>query len=257
MLLDEIKHLHIAKQKNNFPLHYHETFCISFIRKGLEQLDIAGKSILSEHGQITITNPYELHASPLAHKDMHLSFDTLYISEELMRYFLGGQNIKFDKRQITDTACMQLYDSLIQARIQMNDINIQHALSQFIPLLAQHAQWQKEDHQDIIPRRWQEVHAYIDNNLTQKIKLDQLAHIANMNKYSFSKQFKRSTGMTPFNYVLMKKVFAARQLIDSHTDLTQLAYQFDFTDMAHFSKTFKRFVGLSPKLYKSQYYTSA
>ena len=50
--------------------------------------------------------------------------------------------------------------------------------------------------------------------------------------------------------LLMKKVFSSKMLINSNTELTTLAYQYNFTDLAHFSKTFKRFVGISPKNYQ-------
>ncbi|MEO1714300.1 MAG: helix-turn-helix domain-containing protein [Bacteroidota bacterium] len=50
----------------------------------------------------------------------------------------------------------------------------------------------------------------------------------------------------------MQKVFAAKNQIDPSTKLCELAYQFDFTDSAHFSRQFKRFVGVSPRTYKKQ-----
>jgi len=58
------------------------------------------------------------------------------------------------------------------------------------------------------------------------------------------------TGMTPMNYVLMRKIFSSKALIKSNLELTEIAYQYNFTDIAHFSKTFKRFIGISPKKYQ-------
>ena len=52
------------------------------------------------------------------------------------------------------------------------------------------------------------------------------------------------------NYILMKKIFSSKKLIDSNSELTDIAYQYNFTDLAHFSKTFKRFIGVSPKKYQ-------
>jgi AraC-like DNA-binding protein len=52
------------------------------------------------------------------------------------------------------------------------------------------------------------------------------------------------------NYVLMRKIFSSKALIKSNIELTEVAYQYNFTDIAHFSKTFKRFIGISPKRYK-------
>jgi AraC-like DNA-binding protein len=48
----------------------------------------------------------------------------------------------------------------------------------------------------------------------------------------------------------MRKVFSSKRLIHSNSELTEIAYLYNFTDLAHFSKTFKRFIGISPKKYK-------
>ena len=74
--------------------------------------------------------------------------------------------------------------------------------------------------------------------------------MANINKYGFAKKFKVSKGMTPMNYIIMRKIFSSKRLINPSSELTEIAYQYNFTDMAHFSKTFKRFIGISPKKYQ-------
>jgi AraC-like DNA-binding protein len=74
--------------------------------------------------------------------------------------------------------------------------------------------------------------------------------MANINKFGFSRKFKALTGMTPMNYILMHKIFSSKKLINKNSELTDIAYDYNFTDMAHFSKTFKRYVGLSPKNYQ-------
>ena len=74
--------------------------------------------------------------------------------------------------------------------------------------------------------------------------------IANLNKFGFAKKFKIFTGMSPMNYILMRKIFSSKKLISPNSELTKIAYQYNFTDMAHYSKTFKRFIGISPKKYK-------
>jgi AraC-like DNA-binding protein len=75
--------------------------------------------------------------------------------------------------------------------------------------------------------------------------------MANINKYGFVKKFKASTGMTPINYILMKKIFSSKSLIHPNSDITELAYQYNFCDLAHFSKTFKQYIGISPKKFQS------
>jgi len=54
------------------------------------------------------------------------------------------------------------------------------------------------------------------------------------------------------NYILLKKIFSAKDLITTSTDLTKKAHQYNFTDLAHFSKTFKR--GGQPQDLQYNYY---
>ena len=49
----------------------------------------------------------------------------------------------------------------------------------------------------------------------------------------------------------MKKIFDCKARIDSNSELTELAYLYSFSDLAHFSNTFKRYVGISPKKYQA------
>ena len=65
MPFNEIEYISIENQTTEFPKHFHETFCISLIYKGIEQIDFENQSLFSEAGSISITNPYEVHSNPL------------------------------------------------------------------------------------------------------------------------------------------------------------------------------------------------
>ncbi len=251
MNLDQLECLSVAHQKTDFPDHYHETFCISLIHKGVECIALNGIHFYSELNSITITNPYEVHANPLIDKDVDLAFDTLYVSTDLMKYLLAGQNINFSNRKIEHEQAVQLFLQIKNAINQKSPQQAEQDLQEFAKILAHYAQPQSDDYQELIPLLWQNVNDYIEANLTDKLNLEQLAKITNLNKYSFAKKFKTTTGMSPINFILMKKIFAAKQVITPYTELTDLAYQYDFADLAHFSKTFKRFVGISPKQYQN------
>jgi AraC-like DNA-binding protein len=71
-----------------------------------------------------------------------------------------------------------------------------------------------------------------------------------MDKFKFAKSFKYFCGISPMNYMLIKRVFEAKETISKETNLTALAYEFNFTDMSHFSRQFNRYIGLSPKKYQ-------
>jgi AraC-like DNA-binding protein len=250
VILDNLEYINVQKQVTDFPKHYHETFCISLIHKGIEQIELENQSIFSEKGCITITNPYEIHSNPLIDNTSQVEFDTIYISKDLMKYLFNGQNITFINRKINNKKANQLF-RLLKNAITINDIPaIENLLFQFVATLRHYSQEKKEEYSELNFNSLNNISVYIDNNISNKFCLDGLSKVADLNKYGFAKKFKASTGMTPMNYILMKKIFSSKKLITKNTDLTQIAFDYEFSDLAHFSNTFKRYVGISPKTYQ-------
>ena len=251
MLFDNLEYLSIENQTTDFPKHFHETFCISLIHNGIEQIDFDNQTLFSEKGSISITNPYEIHSNPLTDKDICLKFDTIYLSNDLMKYLLNGQNIKFANRKINSEKANQLFMELKYAIDTKNPEYVEFSLKQFVNTLKIYSQENTKKYCEQNLYEFKDVSNYIEHNICEKFCLDELSKIANINKYGFIKKFKISTGMTPINYILMKKIFASKTLINPNSDITELAYLYNFCDLAHFSKTFKQYIGISPKKFQS------
>lgn len=250
-MTNEIDFISVRNQSQDFPKHFHETFCISLIRNGIEKIELENHFLYSEANCISITNPYEVHANPLIDPESKVSFDTIYISPELMTHFLNGERIEFQNRQIRDVKINRIFAQLLDEMKQNKPLNSELFLREFISQLSHYARTHQEEtafHSDYLT----ELTTYIEQNLEDKLYLDELARITHLNKYGFAKKFKLLTGMSPMSYVLMKKVFAAKAKIHADCDLTDLAYAYNFTDISHFSHSFKKYVGVSPKAYRDQ-----
>jgi len=250
MKFENLEYITIENQTTSFPKHFHETFCISLIHQGIEKIDFENQSLFSEAGTISITNPYEIHSNPLIDNDSYLKFDTIYIPNEVMKHVLNGKNIEFLNRQITNKKANKLFLDLKNALNTKNPKTIEFCLFQFINILKTYSQENKNEYSELNFDSFNIISDYIEKHIYDKFCLNQLSKMANINKYGFAKKFKVSTGMTPMNYILMRKIFSSKRLINPSSELTEIAYQYNFTDMAHFSKTFKRFVGISPKKYQ-------
>ena len=100
MNFDDLEYISIDNQTTEFPKHFHETFCISLIHQGTEQIDFENQNLFSEAGSISITNPFEIHSNPIIDLNFPLKFDTIYISNDLMKAALDGKNIIFLNRKI-------------------------------------------------------------------------------------------------------------------------------------------------------------
>ena len=67
----------------------------------------------------------------------------------------------------------------------------------------------------------------------------------------FSREFKRSTGNTPWEHVVQLRLEGARQLLESGESASEAALRFGFSDQSHLSRLFKLKYGVTPSSFKS------
>ncbi|MBO0993283.1 helix-turn-helix domain-containing protein [Bacillus sp. SD088] len=91
---------------------------------------------------------------------------------------------------------------------------------------------------------------YIDQHLSEKIKVETLAELANLHPNYFMHYFKSILGLSPIAFINQKKMKQAQYLLQN-TDQTiaEVAEQVGL-DIYYFSKVFKRFTGFSPTKYR-------
>jgi transcriptional regulator of acetoin/glycerol metabolism len=91
------------------------------------------------------------------------------------------------------------------------------------------------------------VHEYMDAHISENIDLPVLATVAGVSVYHFAREFKRSTGVTPHNYLVRKRVERAKDML-ARTDfsLTEIALATGFADQSHLARNFRQMVSLTP-----------
>lgn len=96
---------------------------------------------------------------------------------------------------------------------------------------------------------WQrkKVIRYIDENVDTRLRVSDLSEQVRLSVSRFSKGFNVTFGRPPYDYVLSRRMEAAKYLIAStHEPLSQIAHACGLSDQAHLSKIFKRLVGTTP-----------
>jgi AraC-like DNA-binding protein len=93
---------------------------------------------------------------------------------------------------------------------------------------------------------------FIHDNSHRDVSLHELAAVAGLSPYHFSKRFKASCGTSPMRYVNQFKVRQACQLLDNSTDsIRHIALSLGFDDPYYFSRLFKKTMGMSPQHYRA------
>lgn len=100
-----------------------------------------------------------------------------------------------------------------------------------------------------------EIQEYIDSNFTQDIRLNDVADKFYINLYTVSRNFKRYTGLTFKQYIILQRISKARQLLVDTTDsVTQIAMDSGFGNVNHFIRTFKTVEGITPYQYRTRFH---
>ena len=105
-----------------------------------------------------------------------------------------------------------------------------------------------------LPRgRLRAVVEYIEEHLDANPTLEQMAAVARLSAYHFARQFKAATGLPPHQYVILRRVERARQLLQAGTDLSlaKVAACAGFSDQSQFCHHFKRLVGVTPGQFRT------
>lgn len=96
-----------------------------------------------------------------------------------------------------------------------------------------------------------DVQDYIDANLGEDIALADLAGLLALPLDTFARQFRATTGLPPYAYVIKRRVEQAESLLrGTDMPISEIALALGFSSQSHFTTTFRRGMGLTPQVYR-------
>src|SRR5215510_13469428 len=98
-----------------------------------------------------------------------------------------------------------------------------------------------------------QVTEFIADNYGREIKLAELAQVAGMSSFHFAREFKRSTGTTPHQYLIKFRIERAKALLAKRDlPLIEVSLRSGFSHQSHFTRLFRRVTGTTPHSYRTQ-----
>ena len=96
--------------------------------------------------------------------------------------------------------------------------------------------------------------ALLHEHHAEPLRVAELARQAGLSRSQFDRQFHRLFGTPPREYLLRVRIHAASHLLEE-TDrkTTEIAQETGFYDHSHFSRTFRRIMGCSPRIYRRRH----
>ena len=85
------------------------------------------------------------------------------------------------------------------------------------------------------------------------LSLEDMCAMTGYSKNQIIRLFRKDTGMTPIQFQMARKMeFAAKLLLYSNQTITQIGAQVGMEDSNYFSKTFRKYIGESPRSYRNR-----
>jgi AraC family transcriptional regulator len=104
----------------------------------------------------------------------------------------------------------------------------------------------------LAPSSLRRIDDYVAAHLGQDLALAELAAITGLSRHQFVRRFHRSTGYTPHQYVIARRIERAATLLrETRLSIVDVASATGFASQSHLSTLFRRHRGLSPDQYRA------
>lgn len=100
-----------------------------------------------------------------------------------------------------------------------------------------------------LSEKLQDVLIFIDEHLTEDLSLDRISDHFSLNKSYLGRLFKKETGSTIYNLIMLKRISLAKQLLSEGKNVSEACSLSGFNDYSNFIRTFKQVTGYSPNKY--------
>lgn len=104
---------------------------------------------------------------------------------------------------------------------------------------------------DICPYFLKDVIEYIKSNINSKIEVKKLKELTPWSYDYFIKVFSKYLGITPYKYVIKKKIERSKALlVESDYPISEIAVMLSFESYSNFNNAFKKQVNCNPEYYR-------
>lgn len=239
-----------------FPNHFHEYYVIGFIESGQRHLSCKSREYNIGDGDMLFFNPYDNHTCEQTdHKA--LDYRCINIQPDIMRKTVreitGNDTLpRFAEPVAYRCEYVSLLRELHLMIMEERDDFEKKELFYFLikQLIEEYAGPVSAFESELVEEEIQTVCKFLEQNYAEHISLDELAQMANRNKYSLLRAFTKIKGITPYRYLETVRVNQAKKLLEQGMEPVEAAMQTGYTDQSHFTKFFKEFIGLTPGQYR-------
>ena len=248
--------------------HHHTECELSTIVSGSGTYSVNGNEYMFCAGDVFLFKGDEVHCMTDVRNDvllLNIKFSPCFLWSDTDAFaalrIIFSRNENFtNKIDQTNSHTVLLHENIIKLHNEMNEKKDGYALmvkymlfSMLLTLVRDYDyvdQTQEYSSLEKTVRPMEAALEYIDNNLGERITLEKIAKKATMSPTYFSAVFKKMNGLSPWEYITIKRVEMATELLkNSETTILDIAHQCGFATSSNFYKAFSAITGKKPSYF--------
>lgn len=264
-LLEKFRLFHLNDKKpKEYEYHYHDFHKLLWFISGNVEYHIEGKAYKLEPHDILLINSGQIH-KPFIGTDEPYERYVFYISEEFLEEHSEKESsldLCFQMAYREDSSVVRLSPSdsgllfetvrlLEQTEKEKAYANEMYSRILFLKLLIELNRccvgncdvFHKMARYD---KKIVEMIHYINDHLNEDLSIESISSHFYLSKYHMMRKFKEETGYSMHQYILEKRILAARNMILSGTPATTACMECGFKDYSTFSRAYRKLLNRMP-----------
>lgn len=256
--LTGVELLHARYERQSFSRHSHDGYALGVIEAGALGFRYLRRDLVAGPGEVNLVVPGECHDGRPA-GGTGWTYRMFYLAPEV----LGQAAAELDLgRGLPDFAAGVLHDPVLAQTIRLTHNRLSDAGSGTLEKqslmtrlltcwIRRHA-----EERGTLPRLGPEPRAvsrareFLAARFHADPSLADVAQAAHLSPFHLLRVFARATGQTPHEFLIQKRIDAARNLLASDLSLARIAAECGFADQSHMTRLFRRQHGITPGRYR-------
>ena len=265
----KIQHIQLNSQE----IKRSEGIKICFITEGKFDWNIDGQQYLLYPNDTSMTCPWQLMGGNRGVFDIGtLMWITIkpQVFEQNGELILGdwsgisetdqrviGKILSLNKKPILSRlkSCQQIFQSLEMEFFSKEmgyRTRINHLIDELLITAVRHLSKQDNLRKDF-PQTFLKLEQTLRNNLSDPWTVEEMAGLVGLGTTSFTEKVKAFSGFSPLNYLINIRISEAIKLLNrKDLSLTDIALETGFYSSQHFSSTFKKLTGYTPREFRKK-----
>ena len=233
-----------------FSPHRHDVYTLGLTMRGVQCFNYRGSARRSLPGQLVVLHPDELHDGHAGTSE-GFAYRAVTIEPSAIGAILPGHDLPFITDGQSSNARLKQAVSAVLADLD-EPLDPLHAADALFDIAAALHAAAGNTHPggQLDTRATERARAFIHAHLDGPVSMNDLELAAGQDRWQLSRDFRRLHGTSPYRYLVMRRLDAARERIHRGESFAQTALACGFNDQSHMTRHFKAAHGLSPFRWK-------